>query len=144
MSRDCIFCRIVRGEVRSHTVHEDDGIVVFLDSGPLFPGHCLVCPKEHYENIHDLPEHLMQPMLATGKLIAAAVEHGLGAEGSFMAINNTVSQSVPHLHLHVVPRRRQDGLRGFFWPRNPYRDEAHAVETRDKLREAIAKLQKGR
>ena len=133
----CIFCRIVRGEVKAYQVYENDVMIVFLDTGPIFEGHCLICPKEHVDNIQDLPARLMQPLLETAQVIGAAVEKGLGAEGSFMALNNNVSQSVPHFHLHVIPRRRGDGMKGFFWPRRPYRDEAHIIATQEALRKAI-------
>jgi len=134
----CVFCKIVRGDIKAYTVYEDEKTVVFLDSGPIFEGHCLICPKEHVDNIHDLPVGLMEPLLKTAKVIGAAVEQGLGAEGSFMALNNTVSQSVPHLHLHVIPRRKGDGMKGFFWPRRPYRDESHMLAIQEALRKAIA------
>jgi histidine triad (HIT) family protein len=143
MPQECLFCRIARGEVKAWKVHEDELTVVFLDSGPLFAGHCLVCPKEHYETLLDVPGDLLEPLFATAKLIGAAVERGLGAQGSFMAINNRVSQSVPHLHVHVVPRRRQDGLKGFFWPRRPYKDEAEAEATTKALQEAVRDLLPG-
>ena len=134
----CVFCRIVRGEVKAYRVYEDEQTLVFLDSGPIFEGHCLICPKEHIDNIHDLPVELMEPLLKTAKVIGAAVEKGLGAEGSFMALNNNVSQSVPHFHLHVIPRRKGDGMKGFFWPRRPYRDEAHMLAIQEALQQAIA------
>jgi histidine triad (HIT) family protein len=140
MPQDCVFCRIARGEINAWKVHEDELTIVFLDSGPLFAGHCLVCPKDHYETLLDVPNDLLEPLFATARLIGAAVERGLGAQGSFMAINNRISQSVPHLHVHVVPRRRQDGLKGFFWPRRPYKDEAEAATTAKTLQEAIREL----
>jgi histidine triad (HIT) family protein len=140
MPQDCVFCRIVRGEVQARTIHEDERTIVFLDSGPLFPGHCLVCPKDHYDTLLDVPGDLLEPLFSTAKLMAAAVERGLGAQGSFMAINNRISQSVPHLHVHVVPRRRQDGLKGFFWPRRPYKDEAEAAATQKALQQAVSEL----
>jgi histidine triad (HIT) family protein len=140
MPQDCVFCRIARGEINAWKVHEDELTIVFLDSGPLFAGHCLVCPKDHYETLLDVPNDLLEPLFATARLIGAAVERGLGAQGSFMAINNRISQSVPHLHVHVVPRRRQDGLKGFFWPRRPYKDEAEAATTVKTLQEAIREL----
>jgi histidine triad (HIT) family protein len=136
----CLFCRIVSGEINAYRVYEDGNMLVFLDSGPIFEGHCLICPKDHVDNIHDLPAGLMQPLLETAQLIGAAVEKGLGAEGSFMALNNTVSQSVPHFHLHVIPRRKGDGMKGFFWPRRPYRDEAHMIATQEVLKKAVAEL----
>ena len=138
--KDCVFCRIASGELKAHTVHEDERVIVFLDSGPLFPGHALVCPKEHASTLLDLSPDMLQPLFGTVQMVARAVETGLSAEGSFIAVNNTVSQSVPHLHVHVVPRRRKDGLRGFFWPRQPYRDDSHAAEVADQLRRAIQAL----
>jgi histidine triad (HIT) family protein len=111
--------------------------LVFLDYRPVFPGHCLVIPKEHYETLADLPAGLIQPLFLEVQRVVRAMETALGADGSFVAINNKVSQSVPHLHVHVVPRRRKDGLKGFFWPRQNYRDETHMVEVRDLLRDAL-------
>jgi histidine triad (HIT) family protein len=136
----CRFCAIVRGDVEAHLVLEDDETLAFLDSRPLFPGHSLLVPREHVETLVDLPDGLLPPFFANARLLARAMEVGMGAEGSFVAINNRVSQSVPHLHLHVVPRTKGDGLRGFFWPRQKYRDDAHAAETRDRLRETVASL----
>lgn len=136
----CVFCRIVSGEIDAHRVHEDDQVVVFLDASPLFPGHCLVCPKEHHELFTELPTSFFPPLLTTAQLIARAVERGLGAEGSFIALNNRISQSVPHLHFHVIPRRKGDGMKGFFWPRRPYRDPQHAVETQNAIRSAVTYL----
>jgi histidine triad (HIT) family protein len=126
--------------VKAHVVFEDDSTVVFLDNGPLFPGHCLVCPKQHYDTIMDVPPQMLQPLFSAVQLISRAVEHGLHAEGSFVAVNNRVSQSVPHLHVHVMPRRRGDGMKGFFWPRRPYRNEAEAEETRRALADAVESL----
>jgi histidine triad (HIT) family protein len=136
----CIFCRIIGGDVASHIVFEDDVTLAFLDHRPLFPGHCLLVPKNHYETLLDLPTALLTPLMANTQLLAGAVERGLEAHGSFIAINNRVSQSVPHLHVHVVPRRRKDGLKGFFWPRHPYKDEASLVAVQQSLRLTIAKL----
>jgi len=140
MSGSCVFCKIISGEIPSHVVYQDDLTLVFLDNGPLFPGHCLVAPKKHFETLSDLPPNLTEPLFETAKLICRAVEQGLGAAGSFVAINNRISQSVPHLHVHVVPRRPKDGMKGFFWPRRPYRDEAEAVDTRETLIAAIEKI----
>jgi histidine triad (HIT) family protein len=136
----CRFCAIVRGDVESHLVLEDDETLAFLDSRPLFPGHTLLMPREHVETLVDLPDRLLPRLFANARLLAHAMETGMGAEGSFVAINNRVSQSVPHLHVHVVPRTKGDGLRGFFWPRQKYRDDAHAAETAERLRAAIADL----
>jgi histidine triad (HIT) family protein len=136
----CIFCRIISGEVTSHTVLEDDVTLAFLDHRPLFPGHCLLVPKAHYGTLLDLPTALLTPLMANAQLLARAVERGLEAHGSFVAINNRISQSVPHLHIHVVPRRRKDGLKGFFWPRQPYKDEGSIVAVQQTLRVTIAEL----
>jgi histidine triad (HIT) family protein len=135
---NCVFCKIIRGEIAAEKVYEDESCVVFLDSGPLFAGHCLVCPRQHMETLMDVPPELLQPLFTNAQLIARAVENGLGADGSFVAINNKVSQSVPHLHVHVIPRRRKDGMKGFFWPRRPYRDQAEMRETAEALRRAIS------
>ena len=124
----------------SHVVFEDELTVAFLDRRPVFPGHSLLVPKEHVETLVDLPDDLLAPIFSNGRLLAAAMEKGLGAHGSFVAINNKVSQSVPHLHVHVVPRRRKDGLRGFFWPRQKYEGEAHVVKVQDAIRGAAAEL----
>ncbi len=137
----CIFCRIIDGQILSQIVFEDDVTLVILDHRPLFPGHCLLVPKTHYETLLDLPTALFTPMMATAQLLARAVERGLGAHGSFVAINNRISQSVSHLHIHVVPRRRKDGLKGFFWPRQPYKDEASMFAVQQALRTAIAQVQ---
>lgn len=120
-SPTCVFCRIVAGDEPAHLVLETDDLLAFLDTRPVFKGHVLLVPREHVETLPDLPAALRDPFLAAAQQIATAVRTGLGAQGSFVAINNTVSQSVPHLHLHVVPRTRGDGLRGFFWPRHPLR-----------------------
>lgn len=126
--------------MEAHFIYEDELTTVFLDSTPLFPGHCLVCPKQHYGTLLDVPPDAVEPLFTTAQLIARAVETGTGAEGSFVAINNKVSQSVPHLHVHVIPRRRGDGLKGFFWPRHKYKSKEEMAETRDALRKAIRML----
>ena len=141
---DCAFCKIVRGEVPSTRVFEDDVSLAFLDHRPLFPGHCLLIPKAHIETLDDLPTALVGPLFSNGQLLARAMEVGLGAEGSLVAINNRVSQSVPHLHVHIVPRRRKDGLRGFLWPRQKYPDEATLHSVQSALREALVRLKQER
>ncbi len=138
---NCAFCKIVRGEVPSTGVFEDDLSLAFLDHRPLFFGHCLLIPKAHIETLDDLPVALVGPLFSNVQLLAHAMEVGLGAEGSLVAINNRVSQSVPHLHVHIVPRRRKDGLRGFLWPRQKYPDEATLRGVQSALRDAIAQLQ---
>jgi histidine triad (HIT) family protein len=128
----CTFCAIVAGEVPATRVLEDGGFVAFLDVRPLFPGHTLVMPRQHVETLTDLPAGDAGPLFERVQALAGAMETGLGAQGSFVAVNNRVSQSVPHLHVHVVPRNRKDGLRGFFWPRTKYGsdDEAAAMAAR--------------
>lgn len=140
----CAFCRVVRGESPTHLVFEDDVSVGFLDHRPLFQGHCLLVPRRHVEVLPDLPQRLVGPLFANVQLLARAMEMGLGAEGSFVAINNRISQSVPHLHVHVVPRRRQDGLRGFFWPRQRYASDAETAKVQALLREAISALRQSK
>jgi histidine triad (HIT) family protein len=134
---DCVFCAIAAGHAEGRLVFEDDVSVAFLDRRPLFPGHSLLIPRDHHETLADLPGSLVEPLFANLQLLARAVELGMDAEGSFLAINNRVSQSVPHLHVHVVPRRRKDGLRGFFWPRRKYRDEAELDEAQAAVRRAV-------
>jgi histidine triad (HIT) family protein len=133
----CLFCRIARGEEPAAVVLESPAVVAFLDHRPLFPGHCLVVPREHVETLGDLPIHLTAPLFEAVSRLARAVETALAADGSFVAVNNRVSQSVPHLHAHVVPRRRGDGLRGFFWPRGRYASDEQMEETRRRLAEAV-------
>jgi histidine triad (HIT) family protein len=136
----CLFCRVVSGDLPAHVVYEDALTVAFLDHRPLFPGHALVVPRAHVETLLDLPSAAIAPLFAAVQVLARAVERGLGAAGSFVAVNNRVSQSVPHLHVHVVPRRPKDGLKGFFWPRGHYRDEAEAADIAARLRAAVAEL----
>ena len=137
MPAGCIFCAIVAGEVKAPIVFEDEVSVAFLDHRPLFPGHCLLVPRAHYETLMDCPAEVVGPLFENAKVLCRAMETGLGAAGSFVAVNNRVSQSVPHLHVHVVPRRVKDGLKGFFWPRGKYRDEAEMEAVREVLRKAV-------
>jgi len=118
----CLFCDIVAGDVAAHIVLEDEHCVGFLDHRPLLKGHVLLVPRLHIATLPDLPAELRDPFLGAGQRLARAMVEALGAQGSFVAMNNTVSQSVAHLHMHVVPRTKGDGLRGFFWPRTRYRD----------------------
>ncbi len=133
----CIFCQIVAGDLPAEIVLETDDLVAFLDTRPVFKGHVLLVPREHVDTLPDLPAALRDPFLEAAQRIAVAVKDALGAQGSFVAINNTVSQSVPHLHLHVVPRTKGDGLRGFFWPRTKYAD-GEATSYAEQLRDALA------
>jgi histidine triad (HIT) family protein len=138
----CKFCDVVAGATEGWIVLDDEHSVAFLDHRPLFPGHSLLVPRDHYDTLPDLPEKILTELFLNAQVLARAMELGLGAEGSFVAINNRVSQSVPHMHVHVVPRTRGDGLRGFFWPRQKYRDEDHAKETQQAIREAVAELRR--
>ena len=131
---DCVFCAIVRGDTPAHRVLEDEACIAFLDTRPIFHGHCLLVPRAHYETLPDVPEREVGALFRNAQRLARAVVGGLGADGTFVAINNRVSQSVPHLHVHVVPRRRKDGLRGFFWPRQKYESD----EQMEQFRSAIA------
>jgi histidine triad (HIT) family protein len=138
----CLFCGIVSEEIDASIVYQDDISLAFLDHRPLLPGHCLLVPKAHFETLSDLPTELMGPFFINVQLLARAVELALEAEGSFVAMNNRVSQSVPHLHVHIVPRRKKDGLKGFFWPRYKYDDTAHVVRVQKSIKAAIAAIQK--
>jgi histidine triad (HIT) family protein len=132
----CVFCQVVAdGE---DLITRDDRVAAFLDHHPVFPGHVLIVPTEHVPTLAELPAELMAPMLQTAQRFLTVLEEVVGAEGTFVAMNNVISQSVAHLHLHVVPRKRKDGLRGFFWPRHPYANVEERRAMRDRLREALA------
>lgn len=135
----CVFCQIVAGEVAAHVVLDDEVAVGFLDVRPLFHGHVLVVPRAHVETLADLPADAVGPLFERAQRLSVAVVDALGAEGSFVAMNNRVSQSVPHLHVHVVPRTKGDGLRGFFWPRTRYDDDAHAGAVAASIRSATGR-----
>jgi len=136
MTEGCLFCEIVAGTTPATIVLETDDVVGFLDVRPVFKGHTLLVPREHLVTLSNLPESLMVPLLGTAQRVADAITSGLGAQGTFVAMNNVVSQSVAHLHMHVVPRTKGDGLRGFFWPRTKYA-EGEAEEYAAKLRAAL-------
>lgn len=119
----CQFCAIVAGELSAYVVFEDAISVAFLDHRPLFPGHCLLVTRQHYPTLLELPENLIGPLFSNARLLAATIQRAMQADGTFVAMNNVISQSVPHFHIHIVPRRRGDGLRGFFWPRHKVTDE---------------------
>jgi histidine triad (HIT) family protein len=133
----CAFCAIVAGEVEADVVLRTDQVLAFLDRRPVIKGHVLLVPRQHVVTLPELPAELRDPFLAAAQRIAAAVVDVLGAQGSFVAMNNVVSQSVPHLHCHVVPRTKGDGLRGFFWPRHAYAD-GEAAEYAARLRGALS------
>ena len=137
MADECLFCRIVSGEVPAVIVYEDDNSIAFLDHRPLFPGHTLLVPRQHVETLGDLPVKLVAPYFETAQLLSLAVESAMEAEGTFVAMNNRVSQSVPHLHVHVVPRRRKDGLKGFFWPRTKYKSDEEMQNVKRKITAAL-------
>jgi histidine triad (HIT) family protein len=140
LPEDCAFCRIAGGETDAHVVFEDEVSLAFLDKRPLFPGHVLLIPRQHHEAIWDLPDELVRPLFTNARLLSRAVREAMGAQGAFVAANNVVSQSVPHFHVHVVPRNRKDGLRGFFWPRTKYGDEEEAAAAADAIRRAVAAI----
>jgi histidine triad (HIT) family protein len=133
----CVFCAIAAGEIPAATVVRDGDVTAFLDARPVFKGHLLVVPRQHVPTLADLPAADVGPFFTAVQRLARAVEAGLGADGSFVAMNNKVSQSVPHLHVHVIPRHKKDGLRGFFWPRVRYQDDREAESFAAKIRAAL-------
>jgi histidine triad (HIT) family protein len=140
VSEDCAFCRVVAGKEEGTRVFEDEISVAFLDNRPLFPGHSLLVPREHHETLADLPGELVGPLFTNAQLLSRAIREAMDAQGSFVAMNNVVSQSVPHFHVHVVPRNRKDGLRGFFWPRRKYESERHMREAAEAVRAAVERI----
>ena len=137
MAKPCVFCEIVAGAREAPMVYQDGRTVAFLDHRPLFPGHVLLVPRDHHELLADLPVDQVGPLFQTARLLSQAIPSALEAEGAFLAVNNGVSQSVPHVHVHVVPRRKGDGLKGFFWPRTTYRDGAHLEDVRSRIERAM-------
>ncbi len=138
---NCAFCKIVRHD-DGFRVFEDEDTIAFLDHRPLFPGHCLLIPKSHFETIQDLPDSLLARLFANVRMLSAAVELGMRAEGTFVASNNRVSQSVPHFHVHIVPRKKGDGLKGFFWPRRKYQSADEINYVLRALHVAIAQVRR--
>ena len=136
-AKPCVFCEVIEGAERSGVVLDEERTVAFLDRAPVFKGHVLVVPRQHVVTLADLPVVEVQPLFAAVQRISAAMPGAFGCDGTFVAINNVVSQSVAHLHVHVVPRRRKDGLRGFFWPRTRYADDAEAAEFAELLRSTL-------
>ena len=136
---NCRFCQIIAGDEPSHVVFEDERTLAFLDNRPLFPGHSLLVPRDHHETLADLPDELVGPLFENARLLSVAVPKAMRKPGSFVALINVVSQSVPHLHVHVIPRRRGDGLKGFFWPRQRYRDDEDAATIAAAIRAAIGR-----
>jgi histidine triad (HIT) family protein len=137
---ECLFCRIVSGELPATVVYEDDTSVAFLDHRPLFHGHTLLVPREHVETLGELSFKLVGPYFEAAQLLSRAVESAMDAQGTFVAMNNRVSQSVPHLHVHVVPRCKGDGLKGFFWPRTKYKSDEDMEEVKKKIAAALKKI----
>ncbi|HYY52339.1 MAG TPA: HIT family protein [Myxococcales bacterium] len=137
MARPCVFCAIVRGEIPASFVLRDPGACAFLDARPVFKGHVLVVPPAHVDDFHALSFGDMGPFWSAVQRVSRAVESGLQADGTFVAVNNKISQSVPHLHAHVVPRRKGDGLRGFFWPRTTYDSDAEREDFAARIRAAL-------
>ena len=135
---DCLFCRIVAGDEPAHIVLDDQVCLAFLDVRPLFHGHTLIVPRDHHETLAELPPELIAPYFASVQRLSEAVRDAMGAQGSFVAMNNVVSQSVPHLHCHVVPRVKKDGLRGFFWPRTKYGSDSEAAAVADLIRAELS------
>ena len=135
----CVFCSIAAGELPADVVLDDGDFMAFLDRRPVFKGHVLLVPRQHVDTLLDLPTHLHAGLVESAQRLARAVVDGLGAQGSFVATNNVVSQSVPHLHVHVVPRTKGDGLRGFFWPRTTYADDTESAAYANRLRAALAR-----
>jgi histidine triad (HIT) family protein len=140
VSDDCVFCRIIAGEVPADMVLDDDEFVAFLDARPVFKGHVLVLPRRHYVTLADLPVPAVGPLFERVRLLSAAIPAALGAQGTFVALNNIVSQSVPHLHVHVVPRTKGDGLRGFFWPRQRYASQDEAAQYARRIADAVTAM----
>jgi histidine triad (HIT) family protein len=136
-ARPCVFCRITRGEQPAVVVYEDDRTMAFLDDRPVFHGHTLLVPKVHVQVLADLPAGRVEHFFLLAQRLERAVERGLDADGSMVLVNNVVSQSVPHLHLHVIPRRRRDGLRFWLGPRHPYTSQEQAEATARRIRETM-------
>ena len=138
---NCLFCRIVSGALPATIVYEDKNSLAFLDHRPLFHGHTLLVPREHFETLGDVSPQLIEPYFKAAQLLSLVVESAMDAEGTFVAMNNRVSQSVPHLHVHIVPRRKKDGLKGFFWPRTKYKSDDEMKEVQSKIQTALKKIE---
>ncbi len=134
----CTFCDIAAGSLSAARVLDEPEVLAFLDRSPVFPGHVLIVPRTHYDTLTDLPADLIPVVFGAAQRIAKAVQQALGSDGTWVSLNNTVSQSVPHLHVHVVPRKRKDGLRGFYWPRVKYPSEDAMQEVSATIRLALA------
>lgn len=135
--KPCPFCAIASGEAEAEVVFSDEHTLAFLDNRPLFPGHALLIPRAHHETLADLPGDLVGPLFANARLLAQAIPDAMGKPGAFVALNNVVSQSVPHVHVHVVPRKPKDGLRGFFWPRTKYESATEMAAVGERIRAVL-------
>jgi len=135
----CTFCRVINKEIESYTVFEDDLTLAFLDTKPLFPGHVLLVPRLHYKGINEVPDETIAALFSNAKKLSSAIEQGFHSDGSFIAVNNKVSQSVPHLHVHIVPRKFKDGLKGFFWPRYAYKSKEEMLQAQETIVKALQK-----
>lgn len=137
MNTSCVFCIIQIEHSEKFVVYEDEDFLAFLDRRPVFHGHTLLIPKNHYETFYDLPKNMVGGLFERVQMLGHAIQQGMGAAGTFIAMNNTISQSVPHLHVHIVPRNKKDGLIGFFWPRRSYKSPAQMQETVEKIQKYI-------
>jgi histidine triad (HIT) family protein len=135
---ECIIDLIIDKQIKAYTIFEDENYIAFLDHRPVFPGHTLVAPKHHVETLYDLPEGQIHSCFSLVQRIGRAVKIGMRASGTFVAINNMISQSIPHLHIHVIPRNKGDGLKGFFWPRVAYQGEEHMVITQTQIKNNLS------
>jgi len=139
-TKKCKFCKIIKGDLEAYRVFEDENSIGILDHRPLFPGHVLLIPRKHHETLGDLPEDLIEPFFSNVQLMSKVVGQAMESQGTFIAINNRVSQSIPHLHVHIVPRNKGDGLRGFFWPRQKYSSEEHKANVQRLISHSISEL----
>lgn len=139
MNQKCTICEMVKKDLKSFIVYEDDFFFSFLDIKPLFIGHCLLAPKQHLRTIYDLPSVEGTKLLQAVQQVGNAITDAMNAQGTFIAMNNKVSQSIDHLHIHIVPRNKGDGLKGFFWPRTTYKNEAQMLEVQQSIKKAIKK-----
>jgi len=139
-AKPCPFCAIASGDAEAEVVFEDEHSLGFLDNRPLFHGHTLLIPRAHHETLADLPDELLAPLFANAQLLSTAIPEAMDKPGCFVALNNIVSQSVPHLHIHLVPRKPKDGLRGFFWPRTKYDGPDQIAQVGDQIRSTVAAL----
>ena len=137
---NCIICKIVSSPEKNFVVYEDEGYIAFLDIRPVFLGHCLLSPKTHYSTFYDLPNEKIEDYFTLLKRLGKSVEKAVSAQGTFIAMNNKISQSIPHLHCHIIPRNKGDGLKGFFWPRVSYQDDAQKKEIQLRIKKNIGEI----